>query len=109
MIKGRSMNNIVMILILLISLTWVPSVYAKNFQVKNIGEDGQTVVIKDNETNMEWEVKKGDDIDGWTVIEMDRDKVILEKQPDDELQPMYEQVELIIPNPKGTIVKQKNK
>jgi hypothetical protein len=95
------MRKLEIILMTFMVLTVAFPAIGKNFNVTSVSEDGKTVVIQDKDTAREWAVKKGDAIGDWIVVDISKNKVILEKQPEDELQMTYDQIELPVAHSTG--------
>jgi hypothetical protein len=66
---------------LLILLLIFGSAHADGFIVREICQDNSGAVILDPETGTEWDVKVGDEIQGWKIIEIDGTGVSVLKEP----------------------------
>jgi hypothetical protein len=69
----------------IIFFIFASSVFGKNFQVKRVSEDFQKVVVVEDESKLELEVQKGDQINEWTIIDIQPDQVILRQEPEEDL------------------------
>jgi hypothetical protein len=94
------MFRIILLIILILSI-FISSTFGKNFHVKQISRDLQTVVIMEDESSMEWEARKGDQIHEWTIIDIQPDQVILGQEPEEDL---FMETQMIITVPSQHLI-----
>jgi hypothetical protein len=70
----------VIILMILLTLAVSLPAYGQNFQVRAVEEDPQQVVLRDKDTGKEWVVRAGDEIEGWAIIEVKKNRVVMRKK-----------------------------
>jgi hypothetical protein len=70
----------VIIVAILATFTMSLSVYGQNFKVLAVEEDSQEVVLRDKDTGEQWLARVGDEIEGWTIVEVTKNKVVMRKE-----------------------------
>lgn len=91
------MRTRIIVFLILIVFFSVSIALGQDFYVKSIAESHQTVVIGENGASKEWTVQKGDKVEGWTVVDIQPDEVVMRSEPD-EWQLMVRQVTLPVNN-----------
>ena len=70
-----------LIIIFLTAFIFAHSAYAQSFRVISISEDLEAVLV-DRETDEEWVASEGDEIEGWTIVEVTKARVVIRKEPE---------------------------
>jgi hypothetical protein len=78
------MRTKIIIYQILIMFILTAAAFGQGFYVKSISKDYQTVMICEKGTSRKWKVQKGDKIDGWTIVDIQQDKVIMRGEPDED-------------------------
>jgi len=70
----------VIILTILATFTISLPAYSQNFKVLAVDEGFQEVLLHDRDTGNQWLVRVGDEIEGWTIVEVTKNRVVMRKE-----------------------------
>ncbi|MCG2776030.1 MAG: hypothetical protein L6406_10165 [Desulfobacterales bacterium] len=87
------------VLIILILFIFSSLALGQDFKVVSIQENLEQAILYDRDTDKEWSVQVGDEIDGWRIVVISRDYVTIVKQGKDlpiiTKIPVKERIEII--------------
>jgi hypothetical protein len=70
----------VIIVMILVTFTISLPAYSQNFKVLAVEEGSQEVVVRDRDTGKQWVVRVGDEIEGWIIVKVTKNQVVMRKE-----------------------------
>lgn len=70
----------IILTIIIALLLCAQSASALNLNLKSIDEDRQEATLLDRDTENEWVVTEGDEIEGWVIMEINENNVLIKKK-----------------------------
>ena len=77
------MHRFILSVVLAIFL-FAHSAQAQSFNLKSISEDLREAVLVDKDTGAEWAVGEGDEVEGWSIVKIKKNCVVIRKEIEGE-------------------------
>lgn len=77
--KGGVMRRIILLAIMVLCI-YVQNAFAFNLNIESINKESGEATLIDRDTENEWVVTEGDEIEGWIIMEINDNNVLIKKE-----------------------------